>query len=62
MNEQLVLVELDNTEPYLMEVKSKKKITVEMVKEYLEEDVNGLDWDEDSFTFINKNEIEEVTL
>ena len=53
----LVLVEFDNTAPYVERFTSKKPITLERVVahiENIENTVDGVNWDRDGVTFLDE--------
>ena len=53
MKSQLVLIEFDNSGPFVERFTSKRKITIERVAKFIEKR-DGANWDKDGITFIDE--------
>lgn len=53
LHSQLVLIEFDNSGPFVERFTSKRKITLKRVVKFIEKR-DGADWEEDGITFIDE--------
>ena len=59
LHSQLVLIEFDNSGPFVERFTSKRKITIERVAKFIE-NRDGANWDKDGITFVD--DLEEINL